>query len=134
MSQTVLALLRLPAAPGIGVASLAAAGLAAALSASCGGSPATEAPPISTGAVDATLPGQLARGAALMTEIRSAGETCDAVTRTFLQGTRDGNQVWNAECAGGRAYGVVSKADSSMEIVPCSALETSTGTKCFEKF
>jgi hypothetical protein len=126
--------LRIRAASGAHALAITFAAVAATCATACGNPSAAPAPPISTSAVDATLPGQLARAAALMIEIRSAGETCDGVTRTFLQGTRDGNQVWNAECAGGRAYGVVAKADSSMEIVPCSALEALTGSKCFEKF
>jgi hypothetical protein len=69
---------------------------------------------------------------------RSAGPRGGADDRDSQRGgdvrRRNPHQVWNAECAGGRAYGVVAKADSSMEIVPCSALEALTGSKCFEKF
>jgi hypothetical protein len=60
------------------------------------------APPISGAAVEGLVPGQLAREAALKTEIASAG---DEVARAFLQGTRDGFQIWNAECADDRREG-----------------------------
>ncbi|MGH9204038.1 MAG: hypothetical protein ACRD2A_22660, partial [Vicinamibacterales bacterium] len=81
--------------------------LVVALYVACGGQNGqTPPPPISTAAADATAPGQAARAAALMTQIRSAGEPCASVTRTFLQGPRDGGSVWNAECSDGRSYGI----------------------------
>lgn len=94
----------------------------------------TPAPPISTSAADNLIPGQLARGAALQTEIRSAGHDCNKVVRTFQQGVRDGGDVWDAECEGGDEYGIVSKADGTTDVVACSALERQTGTSCWEKF
>jgi hypothetical protein len=101
---------------------------------SCG-SPATEtAAPISTSAADATAPGQAARAVALMTEVRSAGEPCAGVTRTFFQGHRNGGDVWDVECSDGHSYGITSKADGSTEVMECGALENATGSKCFTKF
>ena len=78
----------------------------------CGGAATEEAPApaISTSAADNLVPGQLARGAALQTEIRSAGHDCNKVIRTFQQGVQDGASVWDAECEGGEEFGVVSKA------------------------
>jgi hypothetical protein len=106
--------------------------------AACGGGAAAEqnAPPpaISTSAADNLIPGQLARGAALQTEIRSAGHDCDKVVRTFQQGVKDGGDVWNAECEGGGEYGVVSAADGTTDVIECSALERKTGTGCWGKF
>jgi hypothetical protein len=109
--------------------------LVALISTSCG-APATDVPPPpnSGAAVDALVPGQLARAAALKTEISSAGETCDQVTRTFLQGTHEGFQMWNAECADGHTYGLLGDADDGVRVLSCDAAERITGTKCFEKF
>jgi len=103
----------------------------------CAGSSAEEqapAPAISTSAADNLVPGQLARGAALQTEIRSAGHDCNKVVRTFQQGVRQGESVWDAECEGGDEYGVVSKADGTTDVLACDALERQTGTSCWEKF
>ena len=103
----------------------------------CGTTPPAEdapAPAISTAAADNLIPGQLARGAALQTEIRSAGNDCNRVIRTFQQGVKDGGDIWNAECEGGSTYGVVSKADGMTEVLACDELEKQTGTSCFEKF
>jgi hypothetical protein len=105
--------------------------------AACGGSATEEeapAPAISTSAADNLVPGQLARGAALQTEIRSAGHDCNKVVRTFQQGVHDGESVWDAECEGGDEYGVVSKADGTTDVLECDALERQTGTSCWEKF
>ena len=102
----------------------------------CGGA-ATEEPPapaISTSAAANLIPGQLARGAALQTEIRSAGNDCTTVLRTFRQGVHDGGDVWDAECEEGESYAVVSKADGSTEVLECAALERETGTACWERF
>jgi hypothetical protein len=113
-----------------------AAGLAMLSVAGCGGAPADDAkaPAISTAAVDNLVPGGLARSAALHTEIRSAGNECASVTRTFLQGMKDGDEIWDAECAGGESYGVVSKSDGTTEVLSCEAVARQTGTGCFEKF
>ena len=102
----------------------------------CGGSATQEAPAaaISMSAADNLVPGQLARGAALQTEIRSAGHDCNKVVRTFQQGVRDGESVWDAECEGGESYGVLSKADGTTDVVDCDAVERQTGTPCWEKF
>ena len=103
---------------------------------SCSTAPADDAPApaISTSAADNLIPGQLARGAALQTEIRSAGHDCNKVVRTFQQGIRDGGDVWDAECEGGDSFGIVSKADGTTEVLECAALERETGTACWERF
>lgn len=109
----------------------------AVLTAGCGGAQKDESPEqpaISTDAADNLIPGQLARGAALQTEIRSAGLDCSKVVRTFKQGVRDGGDVWDAECEGGQSYGIVSSAGGSTEVLECSALERQTGTACWEAF
>jgi hypothetical protein len=109
--------------------------LVAALAVACSGQNGqAPAKPISTAAADQTAPGQMSRAAALMTQIRSAGEPCASVTRTFFQGQRDGGSVWNAECSDGRSYGIHSKADGSTEVLECSASEKVTGSKCFTPF
>jgi len=110
--------------------------LMALLATGCAGTPETEepAPAINHSAADNLVPGQLARGAALQTEIRSAGNDCNKVVRTFQQGTLDGDAVWNAECEGGASYGIVSKTGGSTEVLECEALERQTGTSCFEEF
>jgi hypothetical protein len=109
-----------------------------ALSAAACGSSAAEQdapePAISTSAADNLIPGQLARGAALQTEIRSAGHDCNKVIRTFQQGVQDGGDVWDAECEGGDEFGVMSNADGTTDVLECSALERKTGTACWEKF
>jgi hypothetical protein len=101
----------------------------------CGGAATAEAPApaISTSAADNLIPGQLARGAALQTEIRSAGHDCNKVVRTFQQGVRDGESVWDAECEGGESFGVISKADGTTDVLDCVAVERQTGTACWEK-
>ena len=106
------------------------------LAAACGSAPREEkpAPPISMSAADNLVPGQLARGAALQTEIRSAGHDCNKVVRTFQQGGRDGGDVWDAECEGGESYGILSKTDGSTDVLECSAVERQTGTACWQKF
>ena len=91
------------------------------------------APAISMSAADNLVPGQLARGAALQTEIRSAGHDCNKVVRTFQQGVHDGGDVWDAECEGGGAYAVLSKADGSTDVVECAVAERQDGTACWEK-
>ena len=102
----------------------------------CGGAATDEAPApaISTSAADNLIPGQLARGAALQTEIRSAGHDCNKVVRAFQQGAFDGGDVWDAECEEGESYGIVSNADGSTDVMECGALERQTGTACWEKF
>jgi len=92
------------------------------------------APAISTAASNSLIPGQLARSAALQTEIRSAGNDCNRVVRTFQQGMKDGGDVWNAECEGGATYGIVSKADGTTDVLACEDLKEQTGASCFEKF
>jgi hypothetical protein len=106
------------------------------LAAACSTAPKEEkpAPAISMSAVDNLVPGQLARAASLQTEIRSAGNDCNKVIRTFQQGIKDGDSVWDAECEGGASYGVVSKGDGTTEVLECSAVARTTGTSCFEKF
>jgi hypothetical protein len=106
------------------------------LAAACGSEPKKEAaaPAISMSAADNLVPGQLARGAALQTEIRSSGHDCNKVVRTFQQGLRDGGDVWDAECEGGDSYGIISKADGSTDVLECAAAERQTGTACWEKF
>ena len=106
------------------------------LTTACGSTPADDppAPAISTAAADNLIPGQLARGAALQTEIRSAGNDCNRVIRTFQQGGKDGGDVWNAECEGGATYGIVSKPDGTTEVLACEDLKEQTGASCFEKF
>ena len=106
------------------------------LTTACGSTPADDppAPAISTAAADNLIPGQLARGAALQTEIRSAGNDCSRVVRTFQQGVKDGGDVWNAECEGGTTYGIVSKADGTTDVLACEDLKEQTGASCFEKF
>jgi hypothetical protein len=42
--------------------------------------------------------------------------------------------VWNAECEGGDAYGIISRADGTTDVFACDALERETGTSCWEKF
>ena len=93
-----------------------------------------EQPAISTSAADNLIPGQLARGAALQTEIRSSGHDCNKVVRTFKQGVHDGESVWNAECEGGDEYGVVSRSEGETEVLECNALKRETGRSCWEKF
>ena len=104
--------------------------------AACGSAPKEEkpAPAISMSAVDNLVPGQLARGAALQTEIRSSGHDCNKVVRTFQQGVRDGGDVWDAECEGGESYGILSKADGATDVLECAAAERQTGTACWQKF
>ena len=110
------------------------------LTTTCGSTPADDppAPAISTGRGRQShpwlIPGQLARGAALQTEIRSAGNDCNRVVRTFQQGVKDGGDVWNAECEGGTTYGIVSKADGTTDVLVCEDLKEQTGASCFEKF
>jgi hypothetical protein len=102
----------------------------------CGGAATEEAPApaISTSAADNLIPGQLARGAALQTEIRSAGHDCNKVVRSFQQGVRDGESVWDAECEEGESFGVISRADGTTDVLDCEAVERQTGTACWEKF
>lgn len=104
------------------------------LTTGCGASETqTPEPAISTAAAEALVPGGLARGASLMTTIRSAGEPCAGVTKTFLQGPRDGGEVWNAACSDGPSYGIVSSANET-KVMTCADLEDLTGTKCFTRF
>ena len=106
------------------------------LAAACGSEPREEAPApaISTNAADNLIPGQLARGAALQTEIRSAGHDCNKVVRAFQQGVRDGEDVWDAECEGGAAYAIVSRSEGETEVLSCDELERETKTACWEKY
>jgi hypothetical protein len=110
--------------------------LAALLATACSSTPAEEspAPAISTSAADNLIPGQLARGAALQAEIRSAGNDCNRVVRTFQQGVKDGESVWNAECEGGATFGIISKSGGDTEVLACDELERQTGAGCFENF
>jgi len=115
---------------------IAPAAAVALLTVACNSTPnATETQPaISTSAADNLVPGQLARGAALQTEIRSAGHDCNKVVRTFKQGVHDGEDIWDAECEGGEEYGVVSRADGTTDVLECKTLERQTGTSCWEEF
>jgi len=85
-------------------------------------------------AADNLVPGQLARGAGLPTEIPRAGHDCNKVVRPFPQWGHDGGDVWDAQCEGGESYGIVSKADGSTEVLECAAAEHETGTACWKKF
>lgn len=71
-----------------------------------------------------SIPAQLAA------RIRTHGEPCDTVTRTFLQGVRVGAEVWNAACANGRAYIVTLPTDGPTTIVPCEL----SAVPCFTTF
>jgi hypothetical protein len=109
----------------------------AVVTSACSGSSVEQdapAPAISTSAADNLIPGQLARGAALQTEIRSAGHDCNAVIRTFQQGVRDGESVWDAECEGGESFGVIARGDGTTDVLTCEAIERETGTACWEEF
>jgi hypothetical protein len=104
------------------------------LTAACGGGETeAPAPPISTAAADALVPGGLARAASLMTVIRSAGEPCAGVTKTFRQGPRDGGEVWNAACSDGPNYAIVSTPQETT-VMTCAQLENEIGERCFTTF
>lgn len=67
--------------------------------------------------------------------IRSAGEYCDTVKRTFLQGVdKDGSEFWNIDCQAG-AYSVLIKAGapSDSRVTKCSLLKA-VGVQCFVAF
>ena len=90
----------------------------AVLAGACGSATKEQAPApaISMSAADNLVPGQLARGAALQTEIRSAGNECSQVVRASKEEQADGGDVWDAECEGGKSYRVISKADGTTEV------------------
>ena len=68
-----------------------------------------------------------------MAVIRSAGELCTAVTKTFRQGPREGGEVWNATCSDRPSYGIISTPRETT-VMTCADMEGVTGAKCFTKF
>jgi hypothetical protein len=98
-----------------------------------GGAPDALAPPKTSDAADGLAPIGAARAASLITTIRSAGQPCAGVTKTFLQGPRNGGDVWNATCSDGPSYAIVSTPQDTT-VMTCSNVERETGVACFVKF
>lgn len=69
--------------------------------------------------------------------LRASGEKCNAVTRTFLQGSgRDGAAYWNVQCSSGQAWLVAIKGDlnASTSYMDCKMLKAINAGTCFRKF
>lgn len=69
--------------------------------------------------------------------LSKSGEKCNAVSRTFYQGSdRRGNAFWNAACVGGESFVIQVNNDSggSTRILSCKVLKAVNGGTCFTKF
>ena len=77
------------------------------------------------------------RRVALSHVVRTSGESCSTVSRTFYQGSdKQGTAMWNAQCNTGRAYVVSFKNDArgTTKVLDCAVLKTVAGVNCFTKF
>jgi hypothetical protein len=77
------------------------------------------------------------REAMLTTFMRSSGEKCALVTRTFFQGFDSRrNAYWNVRCSDGGAFVIQinSDAQGSTRILECSMMKLVGGGQCFKKF
>jgi hypothetical protein len=77
------------------------------------------------------------RNAALTNFLKSSGEKCDSVTRSFFQGSdRRGNAFWNAACRNGQAFVIQVNNDAvgSTRIMSCAMLKAMNAGECFKKF
>ncbi len=69
--------------------------------------------------------------------LRSTGEPCPSVSRTFYQGSdRSGAAFWNVQCAGGKAWSVMIRNDAigSTRYLDCDAMLRMEGAPCFRRF
>ena len=68
--------------------------------------------------------------------ILSVGDSCDRVTRTFLQGTEpvSKKQFWNVACANGQDYIVTAGGSESARVMNCAMMKSIGGAPCFKRF
>ena len=66
--------------------------------------------------------------------LHASEKACEAVSRTFLQGT-DENEAsyWNAECTNGASYVVQIPLNNQTRVIECKVMEM-IGVKCFTRF
>lgn len=68
--------------------------------------------------------------------LRGSGESCDQVTRNFLQGVvKSGTAVWHVACRNGKAYAIniYNDAQGSTKILDCQILKAVKAGECFKK-
>ena len=69
--------------------------------------------------------------------LRSTGEACASVSRTFYQGSdRSGAAFWNVQCSGGKSWSVMIRNDAtgSTRYVECEVMLRMEGAPCFRRF
>ena len=77
------------------------------------------------------------RAAVLARIVRSGGESCSSVTRSYFQGSdRTGAAFWNVQCAGGKSWSILIRNDAtgSARLLDCEALEAAQAGTCFRRF
>jgi hypothetical protein len=77
------------------------------------------------------------RAAVFAKLLRSGGERCPSVTRTFYQGSSKGGDAhWNVQCSDGKAWSVMvyNNATGSTRYVACDLLKAMNAGQCFRKF
>lgn len=77
------------------------------------------------------------RAAVLARLVRSGGESCSSVSRTYFQGSdRSGAAFWNVQCAGGKAWSILIRNDAagSARLLDCEALQAAQSGACFRRF
>ena len=72
--------------------------------------------------------------------LHTSKKACEAVSRTFLQGTdQDEASYWNAECTDGASYVIQLTTTNQTRVIECEVVEdimkrTGNGRPCFTRF
>jgi hypothetical protein len=73
-----------------------------------------------------------ARSEALRTAVVNVGESCDAVTRVFFQGTDSRqNDFWDIACKNGRSYVIERQPDGHGSVLSCAVLQKIAHVNCW---
>ena len=75
-------------------------------------------------------------GVRMAASIRAAGESCDSVTRIFVQGTDKTRTTYvNVACANGRSYTISGNGNGRNDkILDCRVLKAVANVECFKRF
>jgi len=78
------------------------------------------------------------RQATLTTFLKTSGEACDTVTRSFFQGIdkSTGAAFWNVACKDTHSYAIMVNNDAtgSTKVLSCAMLKAVNASECFKKF
>ena len=97
--------------------------------------PGTGPPAAPAAARDTTLKSRRNPSAAdLARFVASADESCPRARRTFLQGVRATNEMWNVECSTGKSYAVTLENSGQVKVLECRVLQAVSKVQCFKTF